>query len=141
MKRNASARWEGSLESGKGTISTETGALDKQRYGFESRFENGTGTNPEELIGAAHAGCFSMALSMILGEDNHKPESIDTKASVEIKKVEGGFSIASVHLEVQASVPGLDAKSFAKAATKAKENCPVSKVLNAEITMDAKLVG
>lgn len=141
MKRNASAHWEGNLEAGKGTISTETGALEKQRYGFDSRFENGIGTNPEELIGAAHAGCFSMALSMILGEDNHTPESIDTKASVEIKKVEGGFSITAIHLDVKASVPGLDAEGFDKAANKAKEGCPVSKVLNAEITMDAKLVG
>lgn len=141
MKRNASAHWEGSLEKGKGTISTETGVLEKQPYGFNSRFEGGAGTNPEELIGAAHAGCFSMALSMILGEDNHTPDSIDTKASVELKKSEGGFSIASVHLEVKASVPGLDAEGFEKAANKAKEGCPVSKVLNAEITMDAKLVG
>lgn len=141
MKRNASAHWEGSLEAGKGTISTETGALANQRYGFDSRFENGIGTNPEELIGAAHAGCFSMALSMILGEDDHTPKSIDTKASVEIKKVEGGFSITAVHLVVRASVPGLDAEGFEKAANKAKEGCPVSKVLNAEITMDAKLVG
>lgn len=141
MKRNASAHWEGSLETGEGTISTQTGALDNQPYSFGSRFESGTGTNPEELIGAAHAGCFSMALSMILGEDDHTPDSIDTKAQVELKQTDGGFSIASVHLDVKATVPGLNADAFEKAANKAKENCPVSRLLNARITMDASLVG
>lgn len=140
MKRSASAHWEGDLKKGKGTISAESGALSDHPYGFNTRFEQGNGTNPEELIGAAHAGCYSMALSMILGESGLTPESIDTKASVTLEKVDDGFAITAIHLQVSARVPGADEAAFSQAANAAKEGCPVSKVLNAKIIMDAKLL-
>lgn len=140
MKRNASAHWAGDLKSGKGTVSTQSGVLDAQQYSFGTRFENGKGTNPEELIGAAHAGCYSMALSMILGESGLTPDSIDTSASVSLDQVEGGFAITAIHLKVQASIPGASEDAFIQAANAAKEGCPVSKLMNAEITLDAKLV-
>ena len=139
MKRKASARWQGDLKTGKGLISSDSGVLDATRYSFATRFEDGKGTNPEELIAAAHAGCYSMALSAVLGAAGFTPESIDTQAAVRLDKVEGGFAITAVHLDVTASVPGADAESFARAAADAKANCPVSKVLRAEITMDARL--
>lgn len=139
MKRKASARWQGDLKTGKGLISSDSGVLDATRYSFATRFEDGKGTNPEELIAAAHAGCFSMALSAVLGAAGLTPERIDTQAAVRLDKVEGGFAITGVHLDVTAKVPGADAESFAKAAADAKANCPVSKVLRAEITMDARL--
>ena len=141
MKKHASAVWTGSLKEGKGTISTETGVLDDAPYGFKSRFEDGPGTNPEELIGAAHAGCFSMALSAQLSGAGAPPERIETKAEITFEKVGEGFAITASHLTVSAKVPGLDAAKFQELATKAKEGCPVSKVLNAKITMDATLVG
>jgi osmotically inducible protein OsmC len=141
MKKHASAVWTGSLKEGKGTISTETGVLDDAPYGFKSRFEDGPGTNPEELIGAAHAGCFSMALSAQLSGAGAPPERIETKAEITFEKVGEGFAITASHLTVSAKVPGLDAAKFQELATKAKEGCPVSKVLNATITMDATLVG
>ncbi|NNG63198.1 OsmC family protein [Pseudomonas fragi] len=141
IKKTASAHWEGDVKTGIGSISTETGVLNKAPYGFKARFEGGKGTNPEELIGAAHAGCFSMALSMILGEAGLKPDSIDTQAEVSLDKVEGGYGITAVHLTLKAKVPGATQAQFEDATKKAKEGCPVSKVLNAKITLDATLVG
>lgn len=139
MKRNASAHWEGSLKNGKGTVSTESGVLSKQQYSFKTRFEDGKGTNPEELLGAAHAGCFSMALSMILGESGHEPESIDTEASVTLSQSGDGFEISAIHFDVTAKVPGIEQSKFLDAANTAKMNCPVSKALKADITMDIHL--
>ncbi|NII09616.1 OsmC family protein [Oleiagrimonas sp. C23AA] len=139
MNKSASAVWKGDIKQGSGVISTETGVLKEAPYGFKSRFEDGPGTNPEELIGAAHAGCFSMALSLMLGEENLTPEQIHTKADVTLDKVDDGFEISAVHLTVQAKVPGADAETFKKIANKAKEGCPVSKLLNAKITMEAQL--
>lgn len=140
MKKTASAIWEGGLKDGKGQISTESGALKNNPYGFNTRFEDTPGTNPEELIGAAHAGCFSMALSMMLGEAKLTPERIDTKAEVTLDKQDDGFAITAVHLVLSAKVPGASEKQFLEIANKAKQGCPVSKVLNADITLDAKLV-
>jgi lipoyl-dependent peroxiredoxin len=139
MKKHGSAVWKGGIKDGGGTISTETGVLQEAPYGFKARFEDGPGTNPEELVGAAHAGCFSMALSLILGEAGFTPERIDTRASVTLAKAGDGYEIPSVHLDVTARVPGASADAFEQAATKAKEGCPVSKLLRAEITMDARL--
>ncbi|MAA63956.1 MAG: OsmC family peroxiredoxin [Alteromonadaceae bacterium] len=141
MKREGSAHWEGDLKSGTGTVSTQSGALDNQPYGFNTRFEDGKGTNPEELIGAAHASCFSMALSMILGEAGFKADHIDTKATVTLDKQSDGFAITAIHLDVKASVPKASESDFAEAAKTAKENCPISKVLSAEISMKATLEG
>ena len=140
IKKTASAHWEGDVKTGIGSISTETGVLNKAPYGFKARFEGGKGTNPEELIGAAHAGCFSMALSMILGEAGLKPDSIDTQAEVSLDKVEGGYGITAVHLTLKAKVPGASQAQFEEATKKAKDGCPVSKVLNAKITLYATLV-
>ena len=139
MKRNASAVWKGGLKDGKGTISSDSGVLADTQYSFSTRFENGKGTNPEELIAAAHAGCFSMALSAQLGTMGLTPAEIRTSAAVSLDKVGDGFSITAVHLTVKAKVPGADAPQFAAAANNAKAGCPVSKVLNATITMDAAL--
>ena len=141
MKRTGSAVWKGDLQSGKGTVSTESGVLDAQPYGFKTRFEDAKGTNPEELIGAAHASCFSMALSMVLGQSDLTADEIATSAAVTLDKEGEGFAITKVHLTVKAKVPGADDAAFQKAATGAKENCPVSKLLTAEITMDATLEG
>jgi osmotically inducible protein OsmC len=139
MKRNASAVWKGGLKDGKGTISTDSGVLSDTLYSFSTRFEEGKGTNPEELIAAAHAGCFSMALSLELGNAGLTAESIRTTATVTIEKTNGGFTITAVHLNVAAWVPGANRQAFESAANNAKAGCPVSKVLNAKITMDAKL--
>ena len=139
MKRNASAEWKGGLKDGKGTISTDSGVLAESQYSFSTRFEDGKRTNPEELIAAAHAGCFSMALSGQLGQAGLTAESIRTTASVKLEKTDAGFAITSVHLEVKARVPGADQQAFATAANNAKAGCPVSKVLKAEITMNASL--
>lgn len=139
IKKTASAVWKGDLKTGKGEISTQSGALSAQPYGFNTRFEDKAGTNPEELIGAAHAGCFSMALSMILGESNLTADSIETKAEVTLEKGDAGFSITAIHLTTVARIPGADAAAFEAAANKAKAGCPVSKVLSATITLDAKL--
>ena len=139
MKRHASAEWKGGIRDGKGTIATQSGVLSDTQYSFSTRFENGKGTNPEELIAAAHAGCFSMALSGQLGNAGLTAESINTRATVTLDKRDGGFAITAVHLEVRAKVPGADEQAFETAANNAKAGCPVSKVLNAEITMDAKL--
>lgn len=139
IRKKASAVWKGGLKDGKGTISTESGVLSNAQYGFKTRFEEGPGTNPEELIGAAHAGCFSMALSAQLGEAGLTAESINTSATVSLEKVEGGFSITAVHLDLVAKIPGATQQAFETAANNAKAGCPVSKLLNAKITMDAKL--
>ena len=141
MIKKASAIWRGGIKDGGGTISTETGVLRDAPYGFKSRFENGKGTNPEELIGAAHAGCFSMALSLMLGEAGMTPEKIETHAEVTLEKVADGFAITASHLNVVAKIPGADQAKFLEVANKAKAGCPVSKVLNAKITMDARLEG
>lgn len=139
MKRNASAVWQGGLKDGKGRITTDSGVLSDTQYSFSTRFEEGAGTNPEELIAAAHAGCFSMALSMMLGEMDIKPQQIDTTATVSLEKDASGFSITAVHLEVSVRAPGAAQEAVLKAAEKAKAGCPVSRVLNAKITMNAKL--
>jgi len=141
MKKHASAVWEGDLKTGKGRISTESGTLRDSPYGFNTRFEGVAGTNPEELLGAAHAGCFSMALSNILGESGLKAERIETRADVTLDKVEGGFAITAVHLTLKARIPGASEQTFRAAADQAKAGCPVSKVLNAAITLDATLEG
>jgi len=139
MKRKALAVWKGGLKDGKGTISTDSGVLSDTQYSFSTRFEQGVGTNPEELIAAAHAGCFSMALAAQLGDAGMTAESIRTTASMTLDKTEAGFAITAVHLEVTAKIPGADRQAFETAANDAKTGCPVSKVLNARITMDAKL--
>ncbi|KAB0547114.1 OsmC family protein [Pseudomonas argentinensis] len=139
MKKTASAHWQGGIKDGKGTISTQSGVLSEQPYGFNTRFEDKPGTNPEELIGAAHAGCFSMALSKELGEAGMTAESIDTKAEVTLDKQDGGFAITAVHLSLKAKIPGADRAAFEKAVETAKTGCPVSKVLNAEITLEVVL--
>jgi osmotically inducible protein OsmC len=139
MKKTATAHWSGDLKTGKGTISTQSGALKSQAYGFNTRFGDTPGTNPEELLGAAHAGCFTMALSNILSEAGMVAESLDTKAEVTLDKVDDGFAITAVHLTVEAVIPGASAQAFEEAARKAEKGCPVSKVLNAKISMDAKL--
>ena len=141
MKKTASAIWQGGLKDGKGLLSTESGALKQNPYGFNTRFEGTPGTNPEELIGAAHAGCFSMALSMMLGEAGLTADRIDTAAEVTLDKQPDGFAITAVHLVLRAKVPGASEAQFLEIANKAKEGCPVSKVLNAKISLDAALVG
>lgn len=139
MERQASARWQGPVQNGYGSISTESNALAEQAYSFGSRFENDRGTNPEELIGAAHAGCFSMALALELGNAGLTPESIETGASVNIEKEGEGFAISTIHLTVTARVPDADDNTFQDIANAAKAGCPVSKVLNADISMNATL--
>ncbi len=140
MIRTASAHWAGGLKDGKGTVSTASGVLAETQYSFSTRFENGVGTNPEELIAAAHAGCFSMALSAQLGNAGMTAESIDTKAALTMEKTDSGFTITAVHLDVTVKIPGASEEKFAEAAQNAKKGCPVSRVLNATITMDAKLI-
>jgi osmotically inducible protein OsmC len=139
MKRNASAVWSGDLKTGKGALSTDSGVLSGTQYSFSTRFENGKGTNPEELIAAAHAGCFTMALSAQLGEAGLVAESIRTTATVSLEKVGAGFSITAVHLDLTAKIPGASQQAFDTAADNAKAGCPVSKVLNATITLDKRL--
>jgi osmotically inducible protein OsmC len=139
MKRSATAMWNGDLKSGKGTISTQSGVLSNTQYSFSSRFEQGTGTNPEELIAAAHAGCFSMALSLQLAEQGLVAQSITTKATVTIDKTDAGFTITASHLELTARIPGASQQAFEAATDNAKNGCPVSKVLNTKITLDRKL--
>lgn len=139
MKRNASAEWRGGLKDGKGTISTDSGVLADTQYSFSTRFEEGVGTNPEELIAAAHAGCFSMALSGQLGNADLTAESIRTTASVKLEKTDAGFTVTEVHLQVVARVPGASQEAFETAANNAKAGCPISRLLNAKITMEARL--
>jgi osmotically inducible protein OsmC len=141
MKRTASAVWKGGLKDGKGSISTESGVLSDTQYSFSTRFEEGKGTNPEELIAAAHAGCFSMALSAQLGTENQTAEKIETSAEVTLLKTDAGFTVTAVHLKVRAKIPGATPPDFLKAAEAAKANCPISRLLKAEITMEARLEG
>ena len=138
--RSGQAAWKGGLRDGRGSISTQSGALKEVPYGFASRFEGKAGTNPEELIAAAHAGCFTMALSLILGEAKLTAESMETTAQVTLEQVPDGFSITAVHLTLKAKIPGADEATFKVLAAKAKAGCPVSKVLKAEISLDAQLV-
>lgn len=140
MSTFGSAVWSGGIKDGKGAISTKSGALKDYPYGFGSRFEGKPGTNPEELIGAAHAGCFTMALSLILGEANLTAEKMETQADVTLVKQGDGFAITAVHLTLKAKIPGADDAKFQELAAKAKAGCPVSKVLKADITLDASLV-
>jgi lipoyl-dependent peroxiredoxin len=139
MQRSATAEWRGDLKGGKGTISTDSGVLSETQYSFSTRFENGQGTNPEELIAAAHAGCFSMALSAQLGERGITPESLRTKSTVTLDKTADGFTVTKSHLVLNARVPGVDRAKFDEAAKAAKEGCPISKLLKAEITLDVNL--
>ena len=139
-QHSGSAVWSGGLKDGIGSISTQTGVLKEAPYGFKARFEDGPGTNPEELIGAAHAGCYTMALSGVLAEAGLTAQKLETTAAVTLDKVDGGFAITKVHLTLVATIAGADQAKFDEAAQKAKVNCPVSKLLKAEITLDAKLV-
>lgn len=139
MKRSASAVWTGDLKGGKGQISSESGVLENSQYSFSTRFEEGKGTNPEELIAAAHAGCYSMALSNELAGAGLSPESVETRASVTLDKVEEGFAITKIHLDVKAKVPGASKDDFEAAAGRAKSGCPVSKLMKAEITLESQL--
>ena len=139
MKRKASAIWRGSLKDGKGDISTESGVLKETQYSFSTRFENGVGTNPEELIAAAHAGCFSMAFSAELGKASITPESIHTTATVSLEKTDAGFAVTQSHLDVTAKIPGADKSKVLEIANGAKAGCPISRLLKANITMDVKL--
>lgn len=139
MQRKASAVWKGGLKDGKGTVSATSGVLSNTPYSFTTRFENTPGTNPEELIAAAHAACFSMALSAQLGAANLTPESINTSATLTMDKLDAGWTITTIQLDVSARVPNADEAAFKKAAENAKAGCPVSKVLNAKITMNARL--
>ena len=139
IRRNASAKWSGSGKEGKGAITTQSGVLSETPYSFSRRFGEEKGTNPEELIAAAHAGCFTMALAFQLSGAGHPPEQLDTKADVSLEQIEGGWKIAAVALTLKAKVPGLSRDEFMKLAETAKANCPVSKVLNAAITLNATL--
>jgi osmotically inducible protein OsmC len=139
MNRKASAIWRGGLKDGKGTISTDSGTLKDNQYSFSARFENGTGTNPEELIAAAHAGCFSMAFSAELGKAGITPESISTTATVTLEKTDAGFTVTKSHLDVTAKIPGVDQSKAQTIANAAKAGCPISRLLKAEITMDSKI--
>ena len=141
MIRKASAVWKGSLKEGKGTISTDSGVLSNTQYSFSTRFENGKGTNPEELIAAAHAGGFTMALSAQLGNAGITPETLETTASLTLEKLDAGFTVTKVHLDVAGRIPGNDKAAFEKAAQEAKAGCPISRLLKAEITMTARLLG
>ena len=139
IHKHGSAHWSGDIKSGKGTVSTESGVLKQQPYGFNTRFEGAKGTNPEELIGAAHAACFSMALSLMIGEAGFTADSIDTTADVSLDKADGGFAITKIALSSKVTVPGIDPQKFDGIIQKAKAGCPVSQVLKAEITLDYKL--
>ncbi|HLH03642.1 MAG TPA: OsmC family protein [Bryobacteraceae bacterium] len=139
MQRHAKAQWKGDLKSGAGTISTDSGVLSNTQYSFKTRFEQGSGTNPEELLAAAHAGCFSMALSLMLQNEGLKADSIDTTCSISLEQEGGGFAIKRSHLELKAKIPGASKEAFERAANNAKENCPVSKLYDTEITLNAQL--
>ncbi len=141
MKRKASAVWQGDLRTGKGAISTESGVLKETQYSFGTRFENGVGTNPEELIAAAHAGCFSMAFSAELGKAGFKPDSIQTTAAITMEKTDAGFTVTESHLDMTAKIPGIDQEQFTTISNGAKAGCPISRLLNAKITLTAKLEG
>jgi lipoyl-dependent peroxiredoxin len=140
MKRHGSAIWTGTLKDGRGSVSTDSGVLQNSAYSFSTRFENGYGTNPEELIAAAHAGCYNMALSARLEEAGFKAAKLETTASVYLEKLESGFTITKIHLKLEADIPGIGQEEFQEAAADAKANCPVSRLLNATITLEAKLL-
>jgi osmotically inducible protein OsmC len=139
MKRSASARWEGDLRTGKGSVSTDSGVLADTPYSFATRFENGQGTNPEELVAAAHAGCFTMALSAELAKAGIVAQRLHTRATVTLDKVDGGFAVTESHLELRATIPGASEDAFRAAAHAAETGCPISKLLNAKITLEARL--
>jgi osmotically inducible protein OsmC len=139
MKRNASAVWKGGLKDGQGTVSTESGALSGTPYNFRQRFENEKGTNPEELVAAAHAACFSMALSLFMANEGLTPERIETKATASFDNVDGAWTVTASHLEARVKSPGADPAKFQKAAEGAKAGCPISRLLNTKITLDARL--
>ena len=139
MKRSANAKWQGDLKTGTGAISTDSGVLSDANYSFHTRFEDGKGTNPEELLAAAHAGCFTMALSNQLGQAGFKAESLQTKCTITVERLEGGFTVTESHLELKARVPGASQEAFDKATQEAKAGCPVSKLYNTKITLDATL--
>jgi osmotically inducible protein OsmC len=141
MKRQASAEWQGDLKTGKGTVSTESTVLSKTQYSFSTRFENGKGTNPEELIAAAHAGCFTMALSGQLGNAGLTAEELRTTATVTFEKLDAGWTVTQIHLDVKGKVPKADQAAWQKATEGAKTGCPISRLLNTKITMEAKLEG
>lgn len=141
MQRTANAQWRGGLRDGKGTISTASGVLDNTQYSFSTRFENGNGTNPEELVAAAHAGCFTMALSAELGKASITPESIETKCTVTFEKTDSGFTVTESHLDVTAKIPNASKAAFDKATADAKAGCPISRLLNTKITLSATLQG
>ncbi len=140
MQRKGSAVWKGDLKTGKGHVSTESGALKDNAYGFNTRFEDTPGTNPEELVGAAHASCYAMAMSLGLGEMDLTADEINAAAKVTLSEVDGGFAVTKVHLDVSARIPGISEADFQKVAEATKKNCPISKLLTAEITLDAKLL-
>jgi len=140
MKRTASAQWQGGLKDGKGSVSTQSKVLSQTQYSFGTRFENGIGTNPEELIAAAHAACFSMALSGQLGAASLTAESIQTAASLNFEKLDSGWTVTEIHLDVKCKIPGADKKAFETAANNAKAGCPISRLLNTKITMEANLI-
>jgi len=139
MKRKASAEWQGGLKDGKGTVSTDSGVLSSTPYSFTTRFEDQPGTNPEELVAAAHAGCFTMALSGQLGNRGMTAESIKTTATLTMEKLDAGWTITAIHLDVNAKIPGADSAKFEEAANAAKTGCPISRLLNTNITMEARL--
>src|SRR5947207_15567384 len=141
IKRNASAKWSGSGKEGKGAITTQSGVLSDTPYSFTTRFGDAKGTNPEELIAAAHAGCFTMALAFRLTNEGTPPEQIQTEAKLSLEQLNGAWTISAIHLEVVARIPGVSAEAFSKFAADAKANCPVSKVLNCTITLSARLAG
>ena len=141
MKRTGSAHWQGNLNEGKGTVSTPSGALNQTPYSFKTRFDAENGTNPEELIAAAHAGCFTMALSIFLGNAGFTPDSLDTVAEVSLDQVKSTWAVTAIKLSLTAKVPGIDDAKFQELAAFAKANCPISQLLHAPITLDAKLVG
>jgi lipoyl-dependent peroxiredoxin len=140
MKRTASAVWHGDLKQGKGTVSTQSGVLNKTQYSFSTRFENGVGTNPEELIAAAHAGCFAMALSHALGGEGFTPDELSVEATLALEQVSGNWTITTIHLDLTGKVPGISKEKFGEIADKAKAGCPVSRVLNANITLSKELL-
>lgn len=140
MKRNASAEWQGDLKTGKGAVSTDSGVLSKTQYSFGTRFENGKGTNPEELIAAAHAGCFTMALSAQLGNAGLTAEKLETTGTLTFEKLDAGWTVTEIHLDVRGKVPKADSAAWEKATQAAKADCPISRLLNTKITMNAKLV-
>lgn len=141
MQRNATAHWEGGIKQGEGSVSTDSGVLQNRPYSYDTRFDVGKGTNPEELLGAAHAGCFSMALAKVLDDHGHSAESIDTQAGVVLEPKGSGYGITRIHLECTADVPGLDAAEFEDVASQAKENCIISQLVNADVSLDARLSG